>query len=316
MQASVIVCTYNRAESLGKTLSALCAQEVAPAVGWEIVIVDNNSRDDTPNVVRRVAASCAHRRIRYLFEPRQGLSYARNTGIREAQGDVLLFTDDDVRPAPDWLRKVLDGLVTHDAHACGGYIAPDWEAPPPRWLTNRFHGFLAVRTDRTDTYRITSAAEAPFGANMAVRRRVFDDIGMFDTERGRKADVLSGGEDIELFERILAAGYRVMFFGDASVHHRVEAFRLTKSYLRRWRYQNSRNKAEVLGVESGRTVFGVPPYLLPQTARAIRRAVWASLAMPRDEAFFREMIVWHFLGLMRGLHRRWRRARQERQASF
>ena len=74
------------------------------------------------------------------------------------------------------------------ADACGGYIAPIWEAPPPDWLTERFHGFLAVRTDRTDDYTIESAAQAPFGANMAIRKAVFDKVGLFDTSRGRKGD--------------------------------------------------------------------------------------------------------------------------------
>jgi glycosyltransferase involved in cell wall biosynthesis len=306
--ASVIVCTYNRAESLTRTLGALAAQQLEPITRWELLIVDNNSSDGTRAAVEGFAATCSAPVVRYFFEPTQGLSHARNRGIREARGEVLLFTDDDVRPEPDWIRNILNGMEEHRCDACGGYIAPEWEAPPPSWLSRRFYGFLALRTDRVDTFAITSAADAPFGANMAMRRATFDRAGLFDTSRGRKGTLLSSGEDGELFERILAAGGRVMFFGHARVHHRVEADRLNKPYFRRWRYQNSRNKGEALGVPGTKTVLGVPLYLVPQTVRALRRALWARVTLPEDEAFFREMIVWHYLGLIRGLYSRRQRS--------
>lgn len=307
--ASVIVCTYNRAQSLERTLSALGAQNIEPSVRWELLVVDNNSSDGTRATVERFAAAWSALAVRYIFERTQGLSYARNRGIAEARGDILLFTDDDVLPEPDWMRNVLDGMAKQQCDACGGFIAPDWEAPPPHWLSKRFHGFLAVRADRVDTYAITSTADVPFGANMAVRRELFGRVGLFDTSRGRVGTTLSSGEDGELFERILAAGARVMFFGNARVHHRVEAFRLNKPYFRRWRFQNSRNKGEVLGVAGARTAFGIPLYLFRQTLMAICRAVFARAARPADEAFFREMLVWHYLGLMRGLFCRWQTGR-------
>lgn len=299
MDASIVVCTYNRADSLSETLDALQRLQVPETIGWEVIVVDNNSTDRTREVVERHAQGWP--RLRYEFEPAQGLSHARNRGIASAQGEIVLFTDDDVLPEPDWLIRVLEGMARHGADASGGYIAPIWEVPPPKWLTERFYGFLAVRTDREDDYPIEDPRQAPYGANMAIRRSVFDRVGGFDTNRGRKGKVLASGEDGEMFERILDAGYKAVFLGDAQVHHKVEAFRLRKAYIRRWRFQTSRNIAISRGVRGKRRVFNVPLYLFPQLARAVGRAVAGYLGAPADEAFHREIIVWHFLGLMQGL---------------
>lgn len=299
LHASVIVCTYNRAGSLARTLACLAKQDVPPTLRWEVVVVDNNSRDETRTVVQD-----AQRRwpiLRYEFEAQQGLSHARNHGIEVAHGGILLFTDDDVCPEPDWVPRILDGMTQHGCDACGGYIAPEWEVQPPPWLTERFHGFLAVRATSTHTVRITSLADAPFGANMAFRCTVFKKYGRFDVTRGRKGNVLSSGEDGELFERLLSGGAMVMYFGDAKVRHRVEGFRVTKRYFRRWRYETSRNIALSRGFPGARRLWGIPLYFFPQLARAVINALKAQFTQPRDEAFYREIIVWHFLGVMSGL---------------
>lgn len=301
MDASIIICTYNRAESLRDTLRALRAQKTSSSREWEVVVVDNNSKDHTRKVVEEVQREWPL--LRYEFEQAQGLSHARNHGIAAAQGDVFLFTDDDVLPEPDWLETTLAGMDKYQADACGGYIAPIWETPPPAWLTERFYGFLAIRTDRTDDYPITQASQAPFGANMAMKRTVFDRVALFDTNRGRKGSVLASGEDGEMFERILAAGLKAIFLGQSRVHHKVEAFRLTKRYFRRWRFQTSRNIAQSRGLAGERRLFNIPLYVFPQSLRAIARMLWGHMTQPRDEAFNREIIVFHFLGLMQGLYR-------------
>lgn len=301
IDASIVVCTWNRSTSLRRTLASLRAQSVATHVNWEVLVVDNNSNDDTRSVIEACARTFP--RVRYCYEPQQGLSFARNHGISLAKGDVVLFTDDDVAPEADWLQRILDGMARFDCDACGGYIAPVWESEPPSWLSERFHGFLAIRADRTDTYEIDGTVPVPFGANMAFRRTVFARFGLFDVTRGRSGAVLASGEDGELFARILAAGGKVIFFGDARVHHMVETFRLTKRYFRRWRFQTSRNMAVGRAFPGNRRVFGVPLYLYRQLVRASARAVAARFSSPPDEAFFNEIIVWHFLGSIAGLWR-------------
>lgn len=299
MDASLIVCTYNRADSLRDTLAALREQQTHPEREWEVIVVDNNSKDHTRAIVEEIRRDWP--RLRYEFEGAQGLSHARNHGIQYARGDVILFTDDDVLPESDWLETTLAGLKRYDADACGGYIAPIWEKPPPPWLTERFHGFLAVRTERSDDYPVTVPEHTPFGANMAFKKSVFDRVGLFDTRRGRKGKVLASGEDGEMFERILASGRKVVFLGGSRVHHKVEAFRATKSYLRRWRIQTSRNLAISKGIPGARRLCNIPLYLFPQFLRALARALAGKLTQPADEAFNREMVVCHFLGTFTGL---------------
>lgn len=309
MLASIVVCTYNRAESLRDTLNALQALKLPPGKDWEVIIVDNNSKDHTHQVVEEAQRDWP--RLRYEFENAQGLSHARNHGIKCARGDIILFTDDDVLPEPNWMETTLAGLDKYQADAGGGYIAPIWESPPPSWLTERFYGFLAVRTDRTDDYILSKSSEAPFGANMAFRKSVFDKVGLFDTSRGRKGKVLAGGEDIELFERLLAHGLRAVFLGQSRVHHKVEAYRCTKTYLRRWRFQSSRNLAVVKGMPGKRRILNIPPHVFLNLARAFVRAVVGRFTLPADEAFFREMLVSHFLGTIQGLYMARRNTRDE-----
>lgn len=304
MLASIIVCTYNRAASLADTLAAL-KQLSSPDTGdWEVLVVDNNSKDDTRSIVEKAVHDWP--RLRYAFQPQQGLSHARNLGIAESRGETLLFTDDDVLPEPDWLVVTLAGLERHGADACGGYIAPIWEAPPPAWLTERFYGLLAVRTDREDDYPILDARQTPFGANMALRRAVLERIGGFDTTRGRVGTNLASGEDGELFERLLKSGGKAVFLGRSRVHHKVEAHRCTKRYLRRWRFQTSRNLAQSLPVAGNRRIANIPFYFFPQLLRALGRATLGRLTAPPDEAFFRDLLVWHLLGTMHGLMTRGR----------
>lgn len=295
---SVIVCTYNRADSLRHTLTALGAQVVPPDWPWELVVVDNNSTDHTRTVVERGGQNVPQ--LRYVFEPQQGLSHARNAGIRAAAGKLLLFTDDDVRPEPNWIQTTVTALEREQADGCGGYIAPDWETPPPAWLTERFFGFLAVKVD-TRPYLIEHPGQLPFGANMAIRRRLIDQHGDFDVHRGRRGNQLASGEDSELFTRFLAAGAKLVYVPESRVHHRIEAFRTRKSYFRRWRRQTSHNLARTLGVPASRRIGGIPPYLVVQTLRAGARALTARFTKPAPEAFAQEMILWHFFGTLHGL---------------
>jgi GT2 family glycosyltransferase len=113
--------------------------------------------------------------------------------------------------------------------------------------------------------------------------------------------VLASGEDGEMFERLLAAGLKVVFLGGARVHHKVEAFRATKRYLRRWRMQTSRNIVLARGLPGERRLFNIPLYLFPQIARALGRVVSGRLWQAADEAFQREMVLCHFIGVVQGL---------------
>ncbi len=108
MNITVILCTYNRAETLSKALQSVAFSELPKSLEWEVLVVDNNSRDQTHDVVEGFCRQYPGR-FRYLFEPQQGKSHALNSGIREARGDVLAFMDDDVTVEPAWWQNASSG---------------------------------------------------------------------------------------------------------------------------------------------------------------------------------------------------------------
>jgi glycosyltransferase involved in cell wall biosynthesis len=307
IHASVIVCTYSRCASLLDTLHVLSRQSVRPDIFWELILVDNNSRDDTRDVVHAFEQDNLDLKIKYVFEGKQGLSHARNTGISLAEGTFVLFTDDDVLPEANWIQTIVDCMETFRCDGCGGYIEPIWEKNPPAWLTERFHGYLALRTDTAGPRPVDASDDPPFGANMAFRRDVFERVGLFDVALGRKGAVLAGGEEWGLFRRVLKNGGSVMYVPQARVRHKVEAFRVTKGYFRRWRFEASRNLAQGSPIGGARRLAGVPLFLFRQLATAAVQTLRYRLLRPSDEAFRQEIIVWHFLGLIAGTwdHKRW-----------
>src|SRR5499425_3617095 len=130
---TVVVPTYNRAESLRATLKALGAQVVPPGLQWDVLVVDNSSRDHTPKVVEEFART-TRTPVQYCFEARAGKSRALNAGIARTSSDFLLFTDDDVLPSPSWVASAARAVAQWEADGVGGRILLKWLAPPPSWL--------------------------------------------------------------------------------------------------------------------------------------------------------------------------------------
>jgi len=300
---SIIICTYNRSESLKDTLKSINDLNIDNTFQAELLVVDNNSSDKTKETVlefSQISKIPAH----YLFESRQGLSHARNLGVKQAKGKIILFTDDDVLPEKNWLIEMKKSMDEYNCIACGGYISPIWESDRPEWLTERFYGYLAVKTDTSGPKKIQKKDELPFGANMGFRREAFDKYGIFDTNRGRKGADLASGEDGEFFQRMIDADECVYYFPNSRVQHKVESFRLKKTYLRRWRYQSSKNIAQAVGVKGDRLLLGIPLYIFRQLFTAVAKAIVSKAFDKADESFHREMIVCHFLGFMSGLYKK------------
>src|SRR5688572_14570339 len=142
-QLSVVMSTYNRGELLGDAIRSLLAQHQTITPPFELIVVDNNSTDKTHEIVEGFARIDG--RVRYLFEPRQGLSHARNAAIRDARAPLIAFTDDDVRAEPDWVSAIVRAFDEHrDAAVIGGRVLPVWPGPPPLWLTRDHWAPLAL----------------------------------------------------------------------------------------------------------------------------------------------------------------------------
>ncbi|HTL48431.1 MAG TPA: glycosyltransferase [Verrucomicrobiae bacterium] len=231
---SLILCTYNRAESLRETLETLRAQEIPGTVAVEVVIVNNNSKDNTAEVAQKFTASPGLFKAKYVFEAKQGLSHARNSGIEASTGEVLAFLDDDVLVDPLWVKGICSCFQETDCDAMGGRIEMKWMCARPDWLTDDLKAPL-ISQDLGPVRKAWKAGDRTYlGANMAFRRRVFEKCGNFRVDLGRKGNSLIGGEDREFFERIAAAGFKILYDPAAVVHHRVEPERLTRDFFRKW----------------------------------------------------------------------------------
>ena len=299
---SIVIATRDRAALLHDTLEAISRQE-SPGCPFEVMVVDNASVDDTPAVVD-LAASRMNVPVKYLRESRPGKSHALNTAVVEARGDILVFTDDDVLPAPGWLAAYMRAFNETGADYAVGRILPLWEAPAPKWMSPALYGVLAVPDGGTSRLLLENGVNEeimPLGANMAIRRRVLGVIGGWNPDLGKLQGTLRTGEDHEFALRMAAAGFTGVYEPEAAVQHRVPAERLRLPYFLRWFYDNG-------GIEAGlerdypttsRYLLNIPRHLWRQL---IVDSASLALALPRFDlraAVARSMrLVW-FAGYAR-----------------
>ena len=230
---SVIVCTYNRASSLGKTLESLRQMTVPPDLKWELILVDNNSTDSTREVVGEFARTSEFR-VRYVFEPRQVLCHARNTGVANANGEIIAFTDDDVQVAPEWLRELGSAFKEFDFIGVGGKSIPAWDGlARPAWLVT--NGPYCLSSGPILDFDLGDEAReipmAPWGLNMAFRKSAFDMYGTFRTDLDLSGSGGLLGGDTEFGNRLMRAGEKLLYVPRAVVFHPVERQRITRNYF-------------------------------------------------------------------------------------
>jgi glucosyl-dolichyl phosphate glucuronosyltransferase len=305
---SVVIPTYNRATLLDETLNRL--SQLRPSVGaWEVVVVDNNSSDNTRATVERHAATFPAP-LRYVFERAQGRSFALNAGIAAGAAPVLVFTDDDVLVGDRWLDAAAAPLLADgDIDYTGGPVRPIWEAPRPAWLAgNRadLWGTIAILDYGPEPFVFEERQRVPLGANMAVRRSLFDRIGLFNSRLGRCGDQLLGQEVPELLSRSRASGGRGQYVPAMVVDHHVPARRLTKSYFRRWWFGKGVSRAQLdrlqpkteLGVDLTRTrhLGGLPLFMWRSAADDV--CGWLSTPFDVEKRFRHETMLCYFAGYL------------------
>jgi glucosyl-dolichyl phosphate glucuronosyltransferase len=234
MDISVIICTFNRCESLRRTLKSFSEMVNPKGISWQLVIVDNNSKDKTRMLCEEYKQKAAWD-FRYVFEGKQGLSHARNRGIIEAQGRVLAFTDDDVIVDRHWLSNIHELFQEYRVGGVGGKVLPLWETPKPKWLIQDLYGMLAL-LDLGDQPIYLDYPEIVFGANFAVRAEMFGKYGAFDKNLGRIGQRLSCHEELDFIHRLQKAGEKILYHPQIVVHHCISRRRLSKWYFRRWKY--------------------------------------------------------------------------------
>jgi len=293
---TVALCTHNHADRLPRTLADL-GKLVSPSHSWEMLVVDNASTDETAALLTDTRWWPPGVTVRIVREEQLGLSNARNRAIKEAQGQYLLFVDDDETPDPHWLTAYERDMLACTPDALGGRIDVLFEhGERPSWLQDELLGFLG-HLDHGEACWLNDPDTPFYGGNFAVRVDIFPDVGEFDADLGRKGEVNAGGEDTEFYRRIIARDYRVRWVPEAIINHRIRADKLWRSYFLDLHYRQ--------GMSEGSRTRGdrkrLPPkYMFGQLARAIKIALQKRFKQGKDYSLRLEMNVTYFLGYIKG----------------
>jgi glycosyltransferase involved in cell wall biosynthesis len=310
MNITVILCTYNRCQSLAATLDSVAVSTLPDTVEWEVLVVDNNSADRTRDVVEDFCRRYPGR-FRYVLEPQQGKSYALNTGIRESRGEILAFMDDDVTVESTWLQNLTRSLHRSEWAGTGGRTLLAETFSPPRWLALEgpysLGGILAALFDLGD--KPLQLDLPPYGANMAFQKKMFEKYGGFRTDLGPSPfrEIPRPNEDTEFGRRLMAAGERLLYEPSAVVYHPVPLDRIQKKYFLKWWFDYGR--AEIREIGRRPDVWGISRrYLsIPKmiaTVLAIRTMRWA-LALNAQRRFFWKTKIWMTAGQILEIHHQW-----------
>ena len=234
---TAIICTYNRAKYIGPLLESIAANDLAKEE-YEILLVDNNCTDNTREICEIFAEAHPEVSFRYTTEPEQGLSAARNRGIKEAKGDIIVYIDDDALVDPHYLRDYAEWFSAHpDTMACGGPIIPLYETQEPEWMSPYTRALLTAWMDYGDTPREYPKGRFPGGGNAAYRKSVFEKVGYFNTELGRKGNSLMGAEEKDIFDKMHALGMQILYLPTPVLHHIIPQKKLEKDFFDRWTLQ-------------------------------------------------------------------------------
>ena len=300
-EVSVIIPTYNRSALLRDSVKSVLDQETQTT--YEIIVVDNNSKDDTAAVVQSLMQDHPGR-INYILETQQGNAYARNRGVKSARGDVIAFLDDDVIVERNWLSALKQALDSRaDLSFVGGKVLPEWDGPAPSWLTQDHWSPLALLDYGPDEQAI--GGNTPRGlltANIAFRKSVFDETGEFSPHLQRVKNAIGSMEDTEFLLRICRSGKHGMYLPNMIARAPVESERLTKNYHRRWHMGHGHFYAVMRDPEWERSSFhvaGVPGHLYKQTAAHALNWIGSVITGNTDAAFTHECRLRFFAGFFR-----------------
>ena len=298
---TIAICTYNRSGYLKDTLKDLAAQ-TARRDSYEILVVNNNSADNTSAICDRFSQSNPANRFRAVVEVNQGLSYARNRAVKEAQGEAIFFIDDDVILPVDYVEKALKySQAKPNTLSAGGriWVHFDDEEGQPNWIPGELMPMFGLH-DLGDEDRIYPQSNFPRGGNMMVRKSIFNTFSLFDTNLGRTGKELLGSEEKAFFERIRKNGVQLRYWAGLELTHRIGSDRLETGFLKK--QSAGIGKSERLRVEGSFKKFlkkmveeGI------KLAGSIILAIFYLIRMrPKAALFILRFRYWVLLGFLRG----------------
>lgn len=229
---SIVICTYNRSSLLNTCIESLSKMD-HDFEQVEVVVIDNNSKDDTRNVCSANRERYPFLKLRYVLEEKQGIGHARTRGAREAKGEIIAYIDDDCKAESDWLKSIEQFYREHpEAYSTGGAIQPDYNVSLPDWYGRYFWGLVGYYNLGGKVFRM-QGVRYPSGANMHFRKKAFEDFGYFDGELGRKGQSLMAGEEKAMYLKLIGGDKAVYYLPHVKVWHFVDANKFDKAYVRR-----------------------------------------------------------------------------------
>lgn len=302
---SVVISTYNRSAMLAGALESVLDQRTNSGVGvcYEVIVVDNNSTDDTRRLVERYIEK-GHKNLSYVFEGRQGVSHARNCGVVNSRAQIIAFTDDDVRVASDWIANIKRAFDENpQIDFLGGKILPRWDTTPPAWL-NKDHWWALSLLDCGDEPFYVNASNPLClpTANASFRRDLFNRVGQFSPE-------FSGREDHEFLLRLWFEGACGMYVPNVVVNAEVQPERLKRAYHRKWntttgRFNSAMRLNEVMGAGGGIvgeasdavTLFGVPGFIYRSLLSGVFGLITSTLLGQHAASLRRRNELYYLMG--------------------
>jgi len=227
---SAIISTYNREKYLPKLFKSISKQDY---LNFEIIIIDNNSPGNTKELTEEFIKNNPKLKIKYFLETKQGLSFGRNRGIKEANGDFIIFLDDDAFISNKYFNRISFYFKKYSGvMAIGSKILLDYESIIPKWENPYLNSLLGYFNLGNDV-KYFKENNYPRGSNMSFRKEVFNLVGLFNTRLGRIGNELGGGEEKDIFQRIYNKKLHVLYVPDAIVYHSVPIKRTKVSFIRK-----------------------------------------------------------------------------------
>lgn len=298
---TIAICTYNRSGYLKDTLKDLAAQN-ARRDSYEILVVNNNSKDDTSAVCDRFSQSNPEIRFRVVLEDDQGLSSARNRAVKEALGDTIYFIDDDVYLPVDYVKKAIRySLERPNTLSAGGriWVSFDDEEGQPKWIPKELMPMFGLH-DLGDDDQMYPPSNFPRGGNMMVRKSVFDTFGLFDTDLGRTGNELLGSEEKAFFERIRKNGIQLRYWAGLELTHRIGSERLETGFLKKQSIGIGRSERVRVRGSIKKTLKKFAGEKLKIAGSLILSLFYLIRLRPKAALFILRFRYWVMLGFLRG----------------
>jgi len=293
---TVLIATRNGAHTLPRALAAH-SQLVGPAGGWKLIIVDNGSEDGTKEIIQSFANRLP---LTYLFEGSPGKNAALNKGLDSVEGDLIVLTDDDTLPRPDWLVQMRRAADSHASFAMfAGTVIPHWEVAPEPWILSWVKmGPVFSMTD-------PAWQEGPidpvyvFGTNMAIRTEIFEAGHRFDAGIGPRAGQYAMGSETELTMRLGKAGINAWHCKEATVEHIIRGFQTKRGWILRRGILYGRGRYRVSIQQQNvdrKKILGIPGYLIKELRKKGFDVIRAKLHGDPAKVFEKRWIFNYLLG--------------------